>query len=456
MQNNFKLSRPLLNVHRFEIRQFVRFWKLPIYSDRSNQKTHFLRNKIRKQLMPTLRIFFNPQIDTVLLNFLEIRRNEQLYFQNVLNFLLKPQECHPQFDFVFSLIYLSFDVPGESKIRLPAESILEAYPQHKNKHEWINLLSGNVWSDYPEDAFLPAKQPAVATQTIPKKVRKLRLLLPVTPRVVSVRSSHVSTVTSASTATFSRSARSRDATMNPRFKSPRSYVRFAPSTGGGSSLQEDRALLTVQYRDYLNYFSRNQIVYWLVVNNNLVKRLNSYPIIFQKQILKTIFKTFNKVENAFIQSFSFATAGDDPWRSAKEALSLTPMNFLDEKPEKAISLTVRPINLELKKEPPNLGFSEARRRNGKILIPNLGPPSEYDALLTARSARSFMESKIHTPTFGQVETGIKEIYSNNQVKNQTNGKKLTQLLIFKFIKKLFVLQDKRFLLFLVHNLIRKY
>ena len=103
MQNNFKVNRPLLNVHRIEIRQFVRFWKLPIYSDQSNQKTNYLRNKIRKQLMPTLRIFFNPQIDTVLLNFIEIQKNEQLYFQNVLKLLLTPQKCHPLFAFLFYL-----------------------------------------------------------------------------------------------------------------------------------------------------------------------------------------------------------------------------------------------------------------------------------------------------------------------------------------------------------------
>ena len=84
-------------MHRFEIREFIRFWKLPIYSDQSNKKTNFSRNKVRKQLMPTLRVFFNPQIDTVLLNFAETRKCEQLYFQNILNFLLKPQESYPAF-----------------------------------------------------------------------------------------------------------------------------------------------------------------------------------------------------------------------------------------------------------------------------------------------------------------------------------------------------------------------
>ena len=103
MQNNFKVNRPLLNVHRIEIRQFVRFWKLPIYSDQSNQKTNYLRNKIRKHLMPTLRILFNPQIDTVLLNFIEVQKSEQLYFRNVLNLLLAPQECYPLFAFSFLL-----------------------------------------------------------------------------------------------------------------------------------------------------------------------------------------------------------------------------------------------------------------------------------------------------------------------------------------------------------------
>ena len=164
-KNNFKVNRPLLNMHRFEIRQFVRFWKLPIYSDQSNQKTNFLRNRIRKQLMPTLRIFFNPQIDAVLLNFVEIKKNEEWYFQNVLNRLLKPSQCDPLFTF-----------------------------------------------------------------TLNKSRRQTRFV--------------------------------------------------------------------VECTNNLNYFSRNKIIYWLIVNNNLAKKINSYPNVFQKQILKTIFKTFNQVENA--------------------------------------------------------------------------------------------------------------------------------------------------------------
>ena len=99
MNKRFKTTRPLLHIQRFEIRQFIAFWKLPIYPDCSNQKTNLLRNRVRKQLMPTLRIFFNPQVDSALTNFIEITTNEQLYFINTLNSFLQSKETYPRFMF---------------------------------------------------------------------------------------------------------------------------------------------------------------------------------------------------------------------------------------------------------------------------------------------------------------------------------------------------------------------
>ena len=106
MKYGSKVIRPLLKTHRFEIRQFILFWKLPIYSDQSNQKTYFLRNKIRKQLMPILRIYFNPKIDNVLLNFIDIKKCEQLYFQNLLKYLINSQTCQSYKKSSISLFFL--------------------------------------------------------------------------------------------------------------------------------------------------------------------------------------------------------------------------------------------------------------------------------------------------------------------------------------------------------------
>ena len=99
MNRIFQTDRPLLNVQRAEITQFVVFWKLPIYPDQSNKKTNLLRNKIRKQIMPTLRIFFNPQIDSALTNFARITSNEQLYFLSALNSLPSSQIPYPRLVF---------------------------------------------------------------------------------------------------------------------------------------------------------------------------------------------------------------------------------------------------------------------------------------------------------------------------------------------------------------------
>ena len=204
-KNNFKTIRPLLNTHRFEIRQFVRFWKLPIYSDKSNQKTNYLRNKIRKQLMPTLRILFNPQIDAVLSNFVEIRKQEQVYFQNTLDLLLKPQSCQPLF------VVLHRRYKGTSFITKSSDCKVNGDNSKKSQENACNGIS----------------------------------------------------------------------------KGNQAIILFLSETKFISYSKND-----------LNTFSRNQIIHWLIVNYSLVKKIKYYPNVFQRQVLKTIFKTFSQVENA--------------------------------------------------------------------------------------------------------------------------------------------------------------
>ena len=69
---NCGLVRPLLSVSRFEIRKFCSFWQLPVYPDATNQKVKFLRNRVRKQVLPAVKIFFNSQIENVFLQFADI------------------------------------------------------------------------------------------------------------------------------------------------------------------------------------------------------------------------------------------------------------------------------------------------------------------------------------------------------------------------------------------------
>lgn len=76
---NCMVIRPLLSVSRYDIKKLCSFWKLPIYPDQTNQQFEYNRNRIRKQLLPTLRFFFNSKIDKILFQFLEIATEEQIY-----------------------------------------------------------------------------------------------------------------------------------------------------------------------------------------------------------------------------------------------------------------------------------------------------------------------------------------------------------------------------------------
>nr|YP_009367610.1 hypothetical chloroplast RF62 [Pseudocharacium americanum]YP_009367699.1 tRNA(Ile)-lysidine synthetase [Ignatius tetrasporus]ARK14631.1 hypothetical chloroplast RF62 [Pseudocharacium americanum]ARK14713.1 tRNA(Ile)-lysidine synthetase [Ignatius tetrasporus] len=72
-------NRPLLFLNRFDIKQLCQFWNLSIFPDKTNKKLKFRRNRIRKQLLPLLRFFFNRQIDQILYQFSEITLTDKFY-----------------------------------------------------------------------------------------------------------------------------------------------------------------------------------------------------------------------------------------------------------------------------------------------------------------------------------------------------------------------------------------
>lgn len=75
--------RPLLFITRFDLKKVCAFWQLPVYPDQTNEKLVYFRNRIRKQLLPLLRFFFNPQIDKLFLQFAELANTEQLYLDGL-------------------------------------------------------------------------------------------------------------------------------------------------------------------------------------------------------------------------------------------------------------------------------------------------------------------------------------------------------------------------------------
>ena len=82
------IVRPLLSINRFQITILSSRWGLPLQPDKSNQNTHFSRNRIRKQILPALRLFFNPQTDYAIYQFIEITSVEEQYLSFLTNRLL--------------------------------------------------------------------------------------------------------------------------------------------------------------------------------------------------------------------------------------------------------------------------------------------------------------------------------------------------------------------------------
>lgn len=74
--NGFTVIRPLIEVSRKEIEEYISLNKLEFRIDSSNAKSIFTRNRIRLEVMPFLEKDFNPNIKEVLVNMAENLRIE--------------------------------------------------------------------------------------------------------------------------------------------------------------------------------------------------------------------------------------------------------------------------------------------------------------------------------------------------------------------------------------------
>lgn len=87
-KNSFYYSRPLLDLTRYQAKHICKTWKLPFIPDKSNQFMFYTRNRIRRQILPFLRFYFNPKIDKMLFQFAELSVNEQFYINSITNQIL--------------------------------------------------------------------------------------------------------------------------------------------------------------------------------------------------------------------------------------------------------------------------------------------------------------------------------------------------------------------------------
>lgn len=72
-----RVVRPLLSSPRSVVTAICRYGKLPIYPDQSNQSVRYARNRIRKQLLPGIQLFLNPQAEDALFQFAQLVSQEQ-------------------------------------------------------------------------------------------------------------------------------------------------------------------------------------------------------------------------------------------------------------------------------------------------------------------------------------------------------------------------------------------
>ncbi len=83
------LLRPLIETTRFDLKKLCQIWSLPIYPDVTNQSLVSTRNRIRLQLLPILRFFFNSQVDTIFAQFTQINLQEQDFLNYLTTRLIK-------------------------------------------------------------------------------------------------------------------------------------------------------------------------------------------------------------------------------------------------------------------------------------------------------------------------------------------------------------------------------
>ena len=97
-----RIIRPLLDVSKEEILDFLNHEGLAYRVDSSNLDPIYLRNRIRRDLIPDLKTRYNPRIVSSLCRMAEIVRREDDYLQNVVRQILREwgiipgaEECSP-------------------------------------------------------------------------------------------------------------------------------------------------------------------------------------------------------------------------------------------------------------------------------------------------------------------------------------------------------------------------
>jgi tRNA(Ile)-lysidine synthase len=137
-----KFIRPLMDVSRQEIISFLKKNKIPYRTDSSNKEKIYLRNKIRKGLIPYIKDKYNPKIEENLAQMAEILRGEDEFMhQCVVKALQSPcVEKNPRM-VSLNLVYINKINPA-IRLRL-LKTILEDLSSGKKGISFIHVKALN-------------------------------------------------------------------------------------------------------------------------------------------------------------------------------------------------------------------------------------------------------------------------------------------------------------------------
>lgn len=76
------LIKPFFLVSRIELKLFLTLLKLPIFPDKTNTRFNYKRNRLRKQIVPLIKLYFNQQIDGSIVKIIEILSHNEKEFVN--------------------------------------------------------------------------------------------------------------------------------------------------------------------------------------------------------------------------------------------------------------------------------------------------------------------------------------------------------------------------------------
>ena len=88
-RKKISLIRPLLILNRFQTLKVCAFFIFPINIDSTNKLVNFRRNRLRIQILPLFKVFFNPRVDMAIDKAISIMACENNYFKNHLKYVEK-------------------------------------------------------------------------------------------------------------------------------------------------------------------------------------------------------------------------------------------------------------------------------------------------------------------------------------------------------------------------------